>query len=283
MAAMGDANMGVAGATTPTRGVARAATGGTSPNAKRPGTIDLVTTPDRPLLDLQAASKEIYSLKRQFMSIETWANGVNANLADHASHLDLHRDKTEVNRLQTMVSVSEVKKAAELAESDLRRVHAEDQQRDAQLRSELDSRLCARLDEQHDALTAELLSLKAELSSSASAGGAGPAAAPSLDSSRLSALEQAVQTHHARLQELTQGLRETAQAAATASQTAQAAGAAATAQQPQPQTQAGGPWTGADAWGGFNGTAGSTGLDGQDPQRPPLTFGIATPDVGAPR
>ena len=59
------------------------------------------------------------------MSIENWANGVNSNLADHAIHLDLHRDKMEVNRLQVMMTFSESKKAAELAESDLRRVHAE--------------------------------------------------------------------------------------------------------------------------------------------------------------
>ena len=243
MAAMGgDSSMGVG--STPTR---RPTAGGGSPNAKRPQTIEQIATPDGPVLDQQAASKAIYALQRQFASIESWANGVNANAADHATHLDLHRDKMEVHRLQTVVSVSEVKKAAETAESDLRRVHAEDQQRDAQLRSELDSRLCARLDEQHDALAAELQSLKAELASSASGGAAstGPAPAPSLDGARLTSLEQAVQSHHARLQELTQGLRETAQAAATASQAAQAASAGAAAQ-PQPQTQAGGPWAGAD-------------------------------------
>ena len=104
MAAMGDANMGVAGASTPTR---RPAAGGGSPNAKRPGTIDPVVTPDGPLLDLQAASKETYQLKRQFMSIENWANGVNSNLADHATHLDLNRDTMEVNRLQVMMALSE--------------------------------------------------------------------------------------------------------------------------------------------------------------------------------
>ena len=274
MAAMGgDASMGVG--STPTR---RPTTGGGSPNAKRPQTIVPVTTPDGPLLDLPTASKEIYILKRQFEAMETWANSVNTNTADHASHLDLHRDKMEVNRLQVVMALQESKKAAELAESDLRRVHTEDQQRDAQLRSELDSRLCTQLNQQHDALTAELASLKAELASSASGGAAptGPAPAPSLDSARLTALEQAVDGHHARLQELTQGLRETAQTAATAGQAAHAAGQAAQAAgagqaaQPQPQTQAGGPWTGADAWGGFNGTAGGAGLDGQDAQpRPP--------------
>ena len=39
------------------------------------------------------------------MSIENWANGVTSNLADHATHLDLHQDKIEVNRLQVMYSV----------------------------------------------------------------------------------------------------------------------------------------------------------------------------------
>ena len=92
---MGDANMGGAGASTPTRGATRAATGGNSPNAKRPGTIHPITTPDGPLLDQQQASKEIYALKRQFLAIENWANGVNAKLADHATHFDLHREKTE--------------------------------------------------------------------------------------------------------------------------------------------------------------------------------------------
>ena len=111
---------------TPTRGATRPATGGGSPDAKRPGTIDPITIPDGPLLDQQSASKEIYALKRQFQAIENWANGVNANLADHASHLDLQRDKTEVNRLQTVMTFSKTKEAAELAESDLRRVHAED-------------------------------------------------------------------------------------------------------------------------------------------------------------
>ena len=237
---------------TPTR---RPNTGGGSPNAKRPQTIEQVTTPDGPLLDQQAASKAIYALQRQFASIESWANGVNANAADHATHLDLHRDKMEVNRLQVVMALQESKKAAELAESDLRRVHTEDQQRDTQLRSELDSRLCAQLNAQHDALTAELASLKAELASTASTAAAptGPAPAPSLDSSRLTALEHAVQGHHQRLLELTQGLRETAQAATSASQAAHSASQAAQAAsagppaQPQPQTHTGGPWTGQDA------------------------------------
>ena len=115
---------------TPTR---RPTGGGGSPNAKRPQVIVPITTPDGPLLDLTEASKEIYILKRQLESMEIWATSVNSNLADHATHLDLQRDKTEVNRLQAVMALGEVKKAAELAESDLRRVHAEDQQRDSQL------------------------------------------------------------------------------------------------------------------------------------------------------
>ena len=132
--------MGGAGASTPTRGATLAATGGSSLNAKRPGTIDPITTPDGPLLDQQSSSKKIYALKRQCQAIENRANGVNANLADLATHLDLQRDKTEVNRLQTVMTFSKTKEAAELAESDLRRVHAEDRERDAQLRRELDTR-----------------------------------------------------------------------------------------------------------------------------------------------
>ena len=61
-------------------------------------------------------------------------------MSDHASHIDLQRDKTEVNRLQNTLAFSEVKKAAELTQSDMRRAHAEDQERDAQLRRELDAR-----------------------------------------------------------------------------------------------------------------------------------------------
>ena len=113
---------------------------GNSPNAKRPTTIDPVVIPDGPFCDQSQASTEIYALKRQFQAIENWANGVNANLADHASHIDLQRDKTEVNRLQNTLAFSEVKKAAELTQSDMRRAHAEDQERDAQLRRELDAR-----------------------------------------------------------------------------------------------------------------------------------------------
>ena len=72
--------------------------------------------------------------------------------------------------------------------------------------------------------------------------------------------------------------------AAAAGQTAQAAGAAADAaeqQQAQPtppgaQTQAGEPWQGADAWGGFSGTAAGAGAEQADSQpRLPQAFGIA--------
>ena len=47
-------------------------------------------------------------------------------MSEHASHLDFQRDKTEVNRLQSVMIFSETKKAAELAESNLRRAHAEE-------------------------------------------------------------------------------------------------------------------------------------------------------------
>ena len=107
---------------------------------------------------------------------------------------------------QNTLALTEVKKAAELAQSDLRRVHAEDQVRDAQLRRELDA-LSSLFSSGHDSLTAELLRLKSELASSqAFAGGAGSAGAPGLDSARLTTLEQTTQSHHARLAELTQGL-----------------------------------------------------------------------------
>ena len=100
--------MGASGGATPPRGQSRAAATGTgnSPNAKRPTTIDPITTPDGPLIEQAQASKEIYALKRQLQAIENWANGVNASLADHASHFDLQRDKTELNRLQSVVTFS---------------------------------------------------------------------------------------------------------------------------------------------------------------------------------
>ena len=88
---------------------------GNLPNAKRPTTIDPIVSPDGPLLDQAHASKEIYALKRQFQAIEKWANGVNANAADHAQHIDLHRDKTEVHRLQNVMAFQEAKKAADRA------------------------------------------------------------------------------------------------------------------------------------------------------------------------
>ena len=176
MAAM-DASMGASGVATPPRGQSRAGQPGLSPNAKRPQTIDQVVRTDVPLLDLPQASASIYELKRKFEAIETWANGVNANAADHAQHIDLHRDKAEVHRLQNVMARTVVETAAELAQSDLRRVHAEDQERDAQRRRELDAQ-SALLSSGHESLTAELLTLKSELASSHNfAGGTGPAGA----------------------------------------------------------------------------------------------------------
>ena len=80
------------------RGPPRAATP-SSPKGKRPANIDLVVTPNGPLLDQAAASHAIYELQRQFESIEAWANGVNANAAAHATHIDRQRDKIEGHRL----------------------------------------------------------------------------------------------------------------------------------------------------------------------------------------
>ena len=123
---MGDASMGDSGVAAPPHGQSRAGQPGLSPNAKRPQTIDPVVTLDGPLLDLPQASATIYELKRKFEAIETWANGVNANAADHAQHIDLHRDDAEVHRLQNVLALQGLKTAAELAQSDLRRAHAED-------------------------------------------------------------------------------------------------------------------------------------------------------------
>ena len=86
---------GASGAVTPPRGATRSATGGASPNTKRPSTIDPITTLDGPQLEGAAASRAIYELQRKFTAIENWANGVNANSADRATHIDSLRDKVE--------------------------------------------------------------------------------------------------------------------------------------------------------------------------------------------
>ena len=120
---------GASGAATPPHGSTHATAEGSSPNAKRPATIDPVTTSDGPQLDGAAASRAIYELQRKFTAIENWANGVNANSADHATHIDSLRDKVEGHRVQNHLAFTKVKEAAELAESDLRRVRAEDSTR----------------------------------------------------------------------------------------------------------------------------------------------------------
>ena len=101
-----------------------------------------------------------------------------------ASHIDSLRDKVEGHRIQNHLKFEKMRLTAETSESDLRLVYSEDRQADKQLRSELDT-MSVLLSAGHDQLTAEVTSLKAELSTLS-----GPAGPPGLESARLTGHER---------------------------------------------------------------------------------------------
>ena len=106
---------GASGAATPPHTRSGAPSSGSSPNARRPQTIDSIMTLDDPLLDQATASATINELKRRFEAIKNWANGVDAKSADHAAHIDSQRDKVKGHRVQNHLAFTKVKEAAELA------------------------------------------------------------------------------------------------------------------------------------------------------------------------
>ena len=79
---------------TPTR---RPAPGGISstPNAKRPTSIQLDLTPDGPLMDQATMSAAIYEIQRRLAPMESWSTTVQDALGNHAGHIDQARANIE--------------------------------------------------------------------------------------------------------------------------------------------------------------------------------------------